>query len=106
MTNTIRFLLGRQDEPKPIYDFELDIPMVFEKSKVRQMAEMVPHKNMLPRTLYCNLFPEPMIRIVNPVIDIWSHNDDPELAVISLSDTALAHTQCQKWLERKLPKDA
>lgn len=106
MTGTIRFLLGRErkdDGSRRIYDFELDIPMVFSKSRVREMAQMVPHRDMLPRTLYCNLFPEPMIRIVNPAIEQWSHNDDPELAVISLSDTALAHRQCQKWLERKLP---
>ena len=106
MTNTIRFLLEREGLRKPIYDFELHVPMVFEKSKVREMAEMVPHRDMLPRTLYCNLFPEPMIRIVNPVIDLWSHNDDPDLAVISLSDTALAHKRCQKWLERKFPAGA
>lgn len=103
MTNTIRFLMNR-DQEAVLYDYELDMPMVFEKSKVLQMASEMERTDILPRSMYGNMFPEPFLRIDNPLIEQWSHYDDPKQAIIALSDTALEHPQCQRWLKRKLPE--
>ena len=101
MTNTIRHLLKTQPGAD-LYDYELDLPTVFSKEKVLEMNMSMNRTDMLPRTLYGNMYPEAFLRMDNPRIEKWTHGDDPNLAVVSLSDEAIEHRDCITWLKARL----
>lgn len=101
MVTTIRHLLKVQ-AGADLYDYELDLPTVFEKKKVLEMNKGLNRTDMLPRTLYGNLYPEAFLRMDNPRIEKWTHGDDPNLAVVSLSDEAIEHRDCITWLKKRL----
>ena len=85
-------------------DYELDLPMVFNRTKVLELVEDIgADSDMMFRTAYFNTYPRKHLRIGNPLIEVWTHHMDPLLSILALSDTAYEHTQCRRWLSRALP---
>lgn len=100
MVNTLRYLL---DKDLSTFDYETDLPVVLNKQRI--LSINIPDDHYAVRTLYFNSFIfEPPKRLKSAHIDIWSHWDDPRETVVHLSDTALEHKQCRKWLEKTIGK--
>lgn len=100
MRSTLNHLL-RAD--LPTHDYELCMPMVFGKGAMMLLLENISSRSdMMIRTLYCNTYAKRHIRIKNPLIERWSHFDDPQLSVFALSDQCYEHIMCGRWLKRNL----
>lgn len=95
MITTLKYLM---ENDLPTYDYETHLPAVYNKKRLLDLPDL---GQCAVRTLYYNhIHPEPPARTRSAHVDIWSHWDDPKGPVVHLSDTALEHKQCRKWLDR------
>jgi hypothetical protein len=97
MVKTINYLLG---QGLPCFDYEMTVPILFEKEKVEQSLNVVGADTMHFRTLYGNMHHAEAQRMTDPMIDLWIHSMQPPGPVTVLGETALKHTQCLKWIEK------
>lgn len=101
---TVRWLLENE---KDVYNYEIGTPAVFDRRRLQELEKLMGNEalgRMNLRTLYFSYFPDMHFRTKDTWVDAWSHRDDPKDIIINVSDTALNHPRCQKFLEERLPK--
>lgn len=98
MVDTINYLLNDERESM---DYETGLPVVIDKALLMKLAARVPSKDLFLRTTYLNIFKQPhVLQVKGTVLDQWSQDLNPSAPWLNLSELALEHPQCQKWLRR------
>lgn len=96
MINTMQFLFqGNYD----IHDYELHTPFYFTRQLAEPLLAIQGIDNMLFRTLYSSIHFGAGLPTEDPYIETWSHNLAPTTPLVSLSETALRHPKCLKWIQ-------